>query len=98
MIAGRYIKFYKKQHRLFLPDGTVSLNVKKTHTDTTKPLVNNEVVSSDFPSTGEISFGKSQVKVSLKDGSGETDYLALYLGTITGVDPSSGTPVVTRKL
>lgn len=55
------------------------------------------MVSSDFPSTGEISLENPQVKVSLKDGSGETDYLALYLGTITGVDPSSGTPVVTRN-
>ena len=94
--SGQVYKFYKAASSVST-DGTVSLNVKKTHTDTTKPLVNNEVVSSDFPSTGEISLENPQVKVSLKDGSGETDYLALYLGTITGVDPSSGTPVVTRN-
>ena len=94
--SGQVYKFYKAASSVST-DGTVSLNVKKTHTDTTKPLVNNEVVSSDFPSTGEIPLENPQVEVSLKDGSGETDYLALYLGTITGVDPSSGTPVVTRN-
>ena len=94
--SGQVYKFYKSTSSVSA-DGAVSLNVKATYTDTTKPLVNNEVVSSDLPSTGEISLENPQVEVSLKDGSGETDYLALYLGTITGVDPSSGTPVVTRN-
>lgn len=94
--SGQAYKFYQAASTTSA-DGAVSLSLKSTYTEATKPLVNNEVVSSEFPSEGEISLTNPQVDVALTDGNGESGYLALYIGTIKGVDPSSGTPVVTRS-
>ena len=82
--------------------GTVTLNVKKTHTDVRRiPELGSEVISTDFPETGELSVDDStpptsSLSVQMENGVGETKYLALYTGEITAVDSTSTPPLLTR--
>ena len=77
-------------------DGTVSLNLKRACTDTIKPTEAGAVVSSDLPTSGELSVDAS-VSVPLADGNGTTKCLALYYGRISGVQFVDNAPIVTRS-
>ena len=77
-------------------DGTVSLNLKRACTDTIKPTEADAVVSSDLPTSGELSVDAS-VSVPLADGNGTTKCLALYYGRISGVQFVDNAPIVTRS-
>ena len=77
-------------------DGTVSLNLKRACTDTIKPTEANAVVSSDLPTSGELSVDAS-VSVPLADGNGTTKCLALYYGRISDVQSVDNALIVTRS-
>ena len=77
-------------------DGTVSLNLKRACTDTIKPTEAGAVVSSDLPTSGELSVDAS-VSVPLADGNGTTKCLALYYGRISDVQFVDNAPIVTRS-